>query len=79
MCGHGGGQVRGNDSEFVSASSDGSCIIWDMRRFVRNNSLFASTFFKAVPSTHTDARNSTLARELHLAQGGAPLFLAAAC
>jgi cilia- and flagella-associated protein 52 len=41
-------QVRGNDSEFVSASSDGSCIIWDMRRFVRNNSLFASTFFKAV-------------------------------
>ena len=41
-------KVRGNDLEFVSASSDGSCIIWDMRRFVRNNSLFASTFFKAV-------------------------------
>lgn len=41
-------QVRGNDLEFVSASSDGSCIIWDMRRFARNNSLFASTFFKAV-------------------------------
>mmetsp|Transcript_27035 Transcript_27035/g.71192 ORF Transcript_27035/g.71192 Transcript_27035/m.71192 type:complete len:300 (-) Transcript_27035:10-909(-) len=41
-------KVRGNETEFVSASSDGSCIVWDMRRFVRNNSLFASTFFKAV-------------------------------
>jgi len=41
-------KVRGNDLEFVTASSDGSCIIWDMHRFVRNNSLFASTFFKAV-------------------------------
>ena len=41
-------KVRNNDLEFVSASSDGSCIIWDMRRFARNNSLFASTFFKAV-------------------------------
>ena len=40
--------MRNNDVEFVSASSDGSCIIWDMRRFARNNSLFASTFFKAV-------------------------------
>jgi len=41
-------QVRNNDSESVSASSDGSCIIWDMKRFVRNNSLFASTFFKSI-------------------------------
>jgi WD40 repeat protein len=41
-------KVRGNDLEFVSASSDGSCIIWDMRRFARNNSLFASTFFKVL-------------------------------
>jgi len=41
-------KVRKDDSEFVSASSDGSCIIWDMSRFARNNSLFASTFFKAV-------------------------------
>mmetsp|Transcript_22139 Transcript_22139/g.36672 ORF Transcript_22139/g.36672 Transcript_22139/m.36672 type:complete len:608 (+) Transcript_22139:46-1869(+) len=40
--------VRANDAEFVSASSDGSCIIWDLKRYVRNNSLFASTFFKAV-------------------------------
>eukprot|EP00899_Mesostigma_viride_P011827 jgi/Mesvir1/20645/Mv14866-RA.1 len=40
--------VRKNDAECVSASSDGSCIIWDLKRFARNNSLFASTFFKAV-------------------------------
>jgi len=40
--------MRANDSECVSASSDGSCIIWDLSRFARNNSLFASTFFKAV-------------------------------
>ena len=38
--------LRRNDSECVSASSDGSCIIWDLTRFARNNSLFASTFFK---------------------------------
>lgn len=40
--------VRANDTECVSASSDGSCIVWDLRRFARNNSLFASTFFKTV-------------------------------
>ena len=38
--------LRKNDSECVSASSDGSAIIWDLARFSRNNSLFASTFFK---------------------------------
>mmetsp|Transcript_11703 Transcript_11703/g.13906 ORF Transcript_11703/g.13906 Transcript_11703/m.13906 type:complete len:627 (-) Transcript_11703:1832-3712(-) len=41
-------ELRANDSECVSASSDGSCIIWDLTRFTRNNSLFASTFFKAI-------------------------------
>eukprot|EP00898_Chlorokybus_atmophyticus_P004018 jgi/Chlat1/4617/Chrsp293S00812 len=40
--------VRRNDSECVSASSDGSCIIWDLNRFARNNSVFASTFFKSI-------------------------------
>lgn len=34
--------------EFVTASSDGSCIIWDMATFARRSSLFANTFFKAV-------------------------------
>lgn len=41
-------ELRANDSECVSASSDGSCIVWDLHRFTRANSLFASTFFKAV-------------------------------
>mmetsp|Transcript_29735 Transcript_29735/g.41063 ORF Transcript_29735/g.41063 Transcript_29735/m.41063 type:complete len:627 (-) Transcript_29735:324-2204(-) len=41
-------ELRKNDAECVSASSDGSCIIWDLNRFIRNNSLFASTFFKAI-------------------------------
>ena len=41
-------ELRKNDSECVSASSDGSCIIWDLGRFTRNNSLFASTFFKSI-------------------------------
>eukprot|EP00741_Cyanophora_paradoxa_P003430 tig00000704_g3333.t1 len=41
-------KVRKNDTEFVSSSSDGSCIIWDLNRYVRNNSLFASTFFKSI-------------------------------
>ncbi|XP_024535234.1 cilia- and flagella-associated protein 52 [Selaginella moellendorffii] len=43
-----GVQVRKNDSECVSCSSDGSCIVWDLTRFTRNNSMFASTFFKAI-------------------------------
>ena len=41
-------QLRKNDSECVSGSNDGSCIIWNLTRFTRNNSLFASTFFKAI-------------------------------
>eukprot|EP01018_Ginkgo_biloba_P019199 Gb_06629 [translate_table: standard] len=40
-------QVRKNDNECVTSSSDGSCTIWDLMRFTRNNSFFASTFFKA--------------------------------
>ncbi len=41
-------QVKKDDSECVSASSDGSCIIWDLRTFKRRTSLFANTFFKSV-------------------------------
>jgi WD40 repeat protein len=40
--------LRANDSECVSASSDGSCVVWDLARFSRNMSLNANTFFKAV-------------------------------
>lgn len=40
--------IKGNDEECVSASSDGSCIIWDLHTFKRRTSLFANTFFKSV-------------------------------
>ena len=40
--------MRGEDEECISASADGSCIVWDMQRYVRNQALFASTFFKSV-------------------------------
>ncbi|KAI9317353.1 quinon protein alcohol dehydrogenase-like superfamily [Zopfochytrium polystomum] len=41
-------KLRKNNLECVSSSSDGSCIIWDLTRFVRNQVLFAPSFFKAV-------------------------------
>ncbi|KAJ1509697.1 Cilia- and flagella-associated protein 52 [Coelomomyces lativittatus] len=41
-------KLRKNNQECVSASSDGSCIIWDLIRYVRNQVLFAASFFKAV-------------------------------
>lgn len=34
--------------ECVTASSDGSCIIWDLTTFHRRSSLFANTLFKTV-------------------------------
>lgn len=41
-------KLRKNNLECVSSSSDGSCIIWDLTRCVRNQVLFAPSFFKAV-------------------------------
>lgn len=38
---------RRNDEELVSASADGSCIVWDMARYTRNNAMFASTLFRS--------------------------------
>ncbi|KAJ3332214.1 Cilia- and flagella-associated protein 52, partial [Kappamyces sp. JEL0680] len=40
-------KIRKNGLECVSSSSDGSCIIWDLTRYVRNQVLFAPTFFNA--------------------------------
>jgi len=40
--------VSADDKECVSACGDGSCIIWSLERYVRNNCLFASTKFRAV-------------------------------
>lgn len=41
-------RIKANNDECVSASSDGSCIIWDLRTFKRRTSLFANTCFKSV-------------------------------
>mmetsp|Transcript_52386 Transcript_52386/g.60172 ORF Transcript_52386/g.60172 Transcript_52386/m.60172 type:complete len:666 (-) Transcript_52386:64-2061(-) len=41
-------QVRKNNDQAVSASADGSCIIWDLRTFTRLTCLFESTLFKQV-------------------------------
>lgn len=41
-------RIKASDAECVSASSDGSCIIWDLTTFKRRLSLFANTFFKSV-------------------------------
>ncbi|KAJ3000626.1 Cilia- and flagella-associated protein 52 [Globomyces sp. JEL0801] len=40
-------KIRKNGLECVSSSSDGSCIIWDLTRYVRNQVLFAPSFFHA--------------------------------
>ena len=41
-------QVRKNNDQAVSASADGSCIIWDIKTFTRLTCLFESTLFKQV-------------------------------
>lgn len=41
-------QVKKNNDQAVSASSDGSCIIWDLKTFTRVICLFESTLFKQV-------------------------------
>jgi len=40
--------IMENDGQCVSASSDGSCIVWNLVTFVREKCLFASTQFKDV-------------------------------
>jgi len=41
-------RINGSDSECVSASADGSCIVWSLQRFVRVTCLFASTQFRSI-------------------------------
>jgi hypothetical protein len=41
-------RIRANDAECATASADGSCIVWDLLRFVRNQILFANTVFHQV-------------------------------
>lgn len=39
-------QLKNDDSEAVSSSTDGSCITWDMSRWIRNACFFASSQFQ---------------------------------
>lgn len=41
-------QITKDDTEIVSASQDGSCIIWDAERFSRRAAFFANTMFAQV-------------------------------
>lgn len=41
-------KVRKNDKECVSASKDGTCIVWDLENMVRHTIVFANTMFKAI-------------------------------
>jgi WD40 repeat protein len=40
--------ITASDAECISASDDGSCIVWDLHRFVRRNIIYAQTYFKSV-------------------------------
>jgi WD40 repeat protein len=46
-------QIKNDDTEAVSSSTDGSCITWDLQRFVRNACFFASSQF-SVALYHPD-------------------------
>jgi len=41
-------KIRKDDKECVSASTDGTCIIWDLEKRVRSQIVFANTLFKCV-------------------------------
>ncbi|NWU94106.1 CFA52 protein, partial [Upupa epops] len=41
-------KIKKNDQECVTASLDGTCIIWDIVRFVRKQMILAKTMFKCV-------------------------------
>ncbi|XP_064617554.1 cilia- and flagella-associated protein 52-like [Liolophura sinensis] len=41
-------KITTKDKECVSSSTDGTCIVWDLERFVRKQIMFANTLFKCV-------------------------------
>ncbi|EDO48010.1 predicted protein [Nematostella vectensis] len=41
-------KLKRDDTECVSASTDGTCIIWNLESFVRSQIVFANTMFEAV-------------------------------
>lgn len=40
--------VSANDEEALSSSTDGSCVVWNLRRGTRTNALFASSVFRGI-------------------------------
>lgn len=40
--------VSHDDTECVTASDDGSCIAWDLTRFIRRNIMYSQTYFRAL-------------------------------
>jgi WD40 repeat protein len=63
---------EGGGAECVSASSDGSAIIWDLATFKRRASLFANTFFQGA-AYHPDGSQLVTVgsdRKVGLAGGG---------
>lgn len=46
-------RTNSDETECISSSADGSCITWDMNRYVRTMAFFESNFFKSV-SYHPD-------------------------
>ncbi|KAL9655279.1 hypothetical protein ABK040_009052 [Willaertia magna] len=40
--------IRSDNSECLSASDDGSCIIWNLDKFVRQNIMYAQTYFRQI-------------------------------
>jgi len=40
--------VSQDDTECVSASDDGSCIVWDLTRYMRRNIMYSQNYFRDV-------------------------------
>ena len=59
--------LRSNDQEAVSASEDGSCIIWGMERFTRNTAFYATTFFKRVMFNDDESQLMTVGTDRKVA------------
>ncbi|KAJ4457288.1 putative Cilia- and flagella-associated protein 52 [Paratrimastix pyriformis] len=49
-------RINNENSECISAASDGSCVVWDLTRYRRKQTLLASTNFKGVSYTPDNAQ-----------------------
>jgi len=41
-------RINGDSTQCISASADGSCIVWDLNKYTRINALFESNVFESV-------------------------------